>query len=134
MPGSKERPRRGVDMGHHYSFLGGKIIVGAHCDVEGPKKGCAAADHLQLIMQSTHDVLCNNTAGPDWKAFMASVLLVAAPAGARCMLRAFAVLAISLLLAALPVHVCWSEQYPLALMQASSWALWRPGWAGTSPG
>lgn len=30
MPRSKERPRRGIDMGHHYSFLGGVITVGEH--------------------------------------------------------------------------------------------------------
>lgn len=86
MPGDKARPRRGVDTGHHYSFLGGVITVGEPLCRALKHVDCwvrAAGKHnaISLFMVGPVEVFNDWVAGPDWKAFMASVLLVGAPAG-----------------------------------------------------
>jgi hypothetical protein len=52
MPRSKE-PRRGVDMGHHYSFLGGVVTVGEHVEAGRWDQWGVAANRMSLGTQSS---------------------------------------------------------------------------------
>jgi len=100
---ASERPRRGIDTGNHYEFFGGTVTIGvrpaAFClRLPAVTFACRIlyAAPLHVVLSQSRDVRCCmcftpvmqivtamlRTAGPDWKSFLASLVVLVLPSGA----------------------------------------------------